>query len=162
TNPDGSFRAVQTLVRYATRYEYDSNKNLTKIFSADAQEMTQSDSDNARAFRASLGIVDATGQGKLAKDLSTAAQMQAGQVSEQDFIIERFSKAMSYDTHGNLLTVREPWRNAPSYVLKRPTAPQDDDSVTTYTYNAQGCGNRPDTEFSATGYSLLHSDVDWA
>ena len=126
---NGEINAVVDQVGHKTTYQYDANENLTAVTDANGYGVTRSDDTYYRDLRKSFGVVDASGQGKRACDL-TALEISS--------LLERYTTHMEYDANGNLTKKID---NA--------------DNVTTYTYTSF---NKLASQTSAMGNALTTSD----
>lgn len=115
---------------FQTRYAYDDRGNLTSVVDRNGFGALNSDSAYFRALRAQLGVVDASGNGKLVGSLTTA---------ERTLLEEAFTSLFRYDSRGNLLEAED-----------------NNGSITAFTYTSF---NKVATSTSALGVALTTSDA---
>lgn len=126
---DGNITDVRDSTGLDTVYGYDNNNNLTSVIDANGSAIIKSDSSYFRNLRQSLGVVEASGQGKLVSELTFTdiRNLQA-----------QFTTHLTYDNNGNLASQTDASGN-----------------LTTYTYTSF---NKIASMTSAEGNALLTSN----
>ncbi|WP_428243672.1 DUF6531 domain-containing protein, partial [Gynuella sp.] len=115
---------------YRTHYEYNANGDVTAVTNADGWAITHSDTPYYRDLRAQMGIVDAAGQGKLARHLNW---------HEINQLKEAYTSYYQYDDNGNLVYAED-----------------NNGSITTFEYTEF---NKLQSSTSAEGYALINGNT---
>jgi YD repeat-containing protein len=103
----GNITNVKDASGLDTVYGYDSNQNLTSVIDANGSGVIKSDSTYFRNLRRDLGVVEASGQGKLVSELTTA---------DITALKAQFTTTLTYDGNGNLASRTDGAGNRTSYV----------------------------------------------